>query len=243
MGTDGHGRERAAGARRGRGRRSRPARRRGSPRPAVSGSTAAARSVGRQPPPARGSTASVNSPGWPVTPTSACGPTALTTSSSETWPSSSASRADLVPWPARSRPGSRADRRGRCAAGRRGRRASIDAVASSMRQPGGHERAGGLAGDADAGGAGADDHHPQVDSTGVPLRRMPPTIAATATAAVPWMSSLNEQISVAMAGQQSVGVALGEVLPLQQHVRAAVAAAQRRTRRRARRTRPARSRR
>ena len=56
------------------------------------------------------------------------------------------------------------------------------------------ERAGRLAGDPDAGGPGADDDDAQVGERCRADLRMPPTIAATATAAVPWMSSLNEQI-------------------------------------------------
>ena len=49
-------------------------------------------------------------------------------------------------------------------------------------------------GDADAGRSGADDDQRAGRVSGVPAICIPAMIAATVTAAVPWMSSLNEQI-------------------------------------------------
>jgi hypothetical protein len=69
--------------------------------------------------------------------------------------------------------------------------------------------------DPDAGGARPEDHHLSDLSPAIPVARAPASMPATATAAVPWMSSLKERTSP-VAVEQAEGVRLLEVLPLQQ---------------------------
>ena len=50
-----------------------------------------------------------------------------------------------------------------------------------------------------------------------PVTRNAERIPASATAAVPWMSSLNDADAVAILAQQAEGGVVGEVLELDQH--------------------------
>ena len=125
-----------------------------------------------------------------------------------------------IPMDGRTPPGSRADHRADRAADRRDRRASTP-TCLVCRNPGRHERARRLSGDADTGRTGADDDHPQVDEwSGADAHAADDCCDGDGGGALDVV--VERADAVAMRVEQPVGVALGEVLPLQQHARATI---------------------